>query len=161
MENSLIKLPSGKVWPVFFENADYFIDIDFIKIDDTYNPRIISNLKEIEDKFSYRVNHHLLSGTINYGNNIGTSEIIFKYKKNNELLEYGFGFEVFPTKLDYRNDYLKMVKDIEEAYPNLILDYLKKTHSNYSTEHGSSNDLIWWQIFGGLYNEFLKLLNTY
>jgi hypothetical protein len=156
MENSLIELPSGKVWPVFFENADYFIDIDFINIDDASNPQIISNLKEIEDKFSYRGNHNLLSGTINYGNNIGSSEIKFKYKKNNELLEYNFAFEVFPTKLDYRNDYLKMVKDIEEAYPNLILDFLKKTHSNYSTEHGSSNDLIWWQIFGSLYNEFLK-----
>ena len=142
--------------PVFFENADYFFDIDFKKIDDDNTPRILTRLKEIEDKFSYRPNHKLLAGTINFGNNIGKSDLEFEYKLNGFMKSFKLGFEVFPTKLDYRNDYLKMVKDIEEAYPNLILDFLKKTYSNYSTKKGSSNDLIWWQIFGGLYDDFLK-----
>lgn len=156
IKNALVNLPSGKVWPVFFENADYFFDIDFKDINKNYHPKTISKLREIEEKFNYRENHKLLSGTVNFGNNIGSSEIKFNYKKGDDLLEYTFGFEVFPTKLDYRNDYLKMVKDIEKAYPNLILDFLKKTHSNYTTKLGASNGLIWWQIFGGLYDEFLR-----
>lgn len=156
IDNTIQSLPLGKSWPVFFENADYFFDIDFKDINTSFQPNVISKLKEIENKFNYRAVHKLLSGTINFGNNIGNSELKFNYKKDNTLLEYSFCFEVFPTKLDYRNDYLKMVKDIEEAYPNLILDFLKKTHSNYATNPGYSNDLIWWQIFGSLYEEFVK-----
>ncbi len=142
--------------PVFFENADYFFDIDFKKIDNNSSPRILTKLKEIDEKFSYRPKHKLLAGTINFGNNIGKSEIEFNYKINNTTKSFKLIFEVFPTKLDYRSDYLKMIKDIEDAYPNLILDFLKKTYSNYSTNTSSSNDLIWWQIFGGLYDDFLK-----
>lgn len=149
-------LSQSPTLPVFFENADYFFDIDFKEVDNNTSPRILTKLKEIDEKFSYRPKHKLLAGTINFGNNIGQSELEFEYTTNNTLKTFKLGFEVFPTKLDYRNDYLKMVKDIEEAYPNLILDFLKKTHSNYSTNKRSSNDLIWWQIFGGLYVDFLR-----
>ncbi len=151
----LIELQSELRWPVFFENSEYFVDIDFKGIDISKEPRIITKLNEIENKFKFRANHSLLSGTINFGNNIGKSEIEFQYRKNNKLSKFKFGFEVFPTKLDYKEDYLKILKDIEDVYPNLVLDFLKKTYTNYSTKIGSSNDLIWWQIFGGIYKDFL------
>ena len=150
------QISSESTLPVFFENADYFFDVDFINIDSNTSPRIITKLKEIDDKFSYRPKHKLLAGTINFGNNIGKSELEFEYILNGKTESFKLIFEVFPTKLDYRSDYLKMVKDIEEAYPNLILDFLKKTYSNYTTNTNPSNDLIWWQIFGGLYDDFLK-----
>jgi len=152
----LREIYNENIYPVFFENKDYFFDIEFKDIDDDYKPKIITKLKEIEEKFKYRKNHRLLAGTVNFGNNIGKSNIQFNYRKNDKIIKFNFGFDVFPTKLDYRNDYLKMVKDIEESYPNLILDFLKKTHTNYATKQGSNNDLIWWQIFGGLYEDFLK-----
>lgn len=151
----LIELQGELRWPVFFENSEYFVDIDFKGIDISKEPRIITKLNEIDNKFKFRANHSLLSGTINFGNNIGKSEIEFQYRKNKKLSKFKFGFEVFPTKLDYKEDYLKMLKDIEDVYPNLVLDFLKKTYTNYSTKIGSSNDLIWWQIFGGIYKEFL------
>jgi len=156
ISGNMEEVSSTPTLPVFFENADYFFDIDFKEIDNNTSPRILTKLKEIDDKFSYRPKHKLLAGTINFGNNIGKSELEFEYALNNTVKSFKFGFEVFPTKLDYRNDYLRMVKDIEEVYPNLILDFLKKTHSNYSTKKGSSNDLIWWQIFGGLYEDFIR-----
>ena len=64
--------------------------------------------------------------------------------------------EVFPTKLNYRSDYEKIVSDIEKEYPYLVLDFLKKTYTSFKTGQSPNTDLIWWQVFGGLYNEFIQ-----
>ena len=145
-----------ELWPIFYENAEYFIDIHFKNADKEYHPVILTKLKEIEDKFIYRPALKLLAGTVNFGNNIGKFDLEFEYKKEGVLSKYNLCFEVFPTKLDYRSDYLKIIQDIEEEYPNLVLSFLKKTYSNYSTKRGGSSDVVWWQIFGGLYEELLQ-----
>ncbi|OFY47660.1 MAG: hypothetical protein A2W85_12655 [Bacteroidetes bacterium GWF2_41_31] len=152
----LESLTSDKTYPLIFENKDYFIGVTFKSKSAIQSPYIYSKLKEVEEKFFYREELGFLAGTINFGNDLGKSNLILRYKKDNSIQEINFQFEVFPTKLNYRSDYEKIVSDIEEDYPYLVLDFLKKTYTSFKTGNSPNTDLIWWQVFGGLYKDFIQ-----
>ena len=154
----LEKLFVVETHPLIFENKDYFVGITFKDKKSIKTPYVYSKLKELEEKFFYREDLGFLAGTINFGNDLGKSHLIFKYTKDNSLQEINFEFEVFPTKLNYRSDYNKIVSDIEKEYPYLVLDFLKKTYSSFKTGNSPNTDLIWWQVFGGLYKDFIHSL---
>jgi hypothetical protein len=152
---SLVLLKSDKTYPLIFENKDYFIGITFKNKALVQSPYIYSKLKEVEEKFFYREELGFLAGTINFGNDLGKSNLILRYTKGNILQEINFQFDVFPTKLNYRSDFEKIVSDIEKEYPYLVLDFLKKTYSSFKSGNTPNTDLIWWQVFGGLYADFI------
>lgn len=156
--NNLIEIDHAETYPIFFENKDYFFEITFEEKNEIRNPYIYSRLREIENKFFYKEKSNLLSisGTINFGNDLGKSNLILRYTKNKIQKEFNFQFEVFPTKLNYKSDYNKIIADIEKEYSYLVLDFLKKTYASFKTGNSSNTDLIWWQIFGGLYKDFIK-----
>lgn len=153
---TLEPLTSEKVHPLIFENKEYFIGITFKKDSNAETPHIYSKLKDVADKFYYRKELGFLAGTINFGNDLGKSELTIRYTIEEKIKEVIFQFDVFPTKLDYRSDYNKIVADIEKEYPYLVLDFLKKTYSAFKTGNSPNTDLIWWQVFGGLYLDFIK-----
>lgn len=142
--------------PLIFENKEYFVDITFKYKQAIQSPYIYSRLKTVEDRFFYREVPGLLSGVINFVNDLGKSDLVLRYTKENEAKEIRFQFEVFPTKLNYRSDYTKIVTDIEQDYPYLVLDFLKKTYASFKTGQSPNTDLIWWQILGGLYSDFIR-----
>ncbi|MEO6541203.1 MAG: DUF2357 domain-containing protein, partial [Ferruginibacter sp.] len=143
--------------PVFFENSDYIFDVEF-KSSAIRNTRVYSRLKEITEKFSnkQRGDIYTLTGTINYGNDIGKYDFVVRYEKEGINKEFCFSFEVFPTKLDYKKDYRKIIADIEKEYSNLVLEFLKKTYSRFKPDTSKGNDLIWWSVFGNVYKELLQ-----
>lgn len=148
-------LIDSKTYPLIFENKDYFVGITFKDKSTIKSPCIYSKLKEVEEKFFYREDLGFLAGTINFGNDLGKSNIVLRFTKDNSFHEINLEFEVFPTKLNYRSDYEKIVSDIEKEYPYLVLDFLKKTYTSFKTGNTPNTDLIWWQVFGGLYADFL------
>ncbi|MGS2761841.1 DUF2357 domain-containing protein [Sinomicrobium sp. M5D2P9] len=141
--------------PVFFENKEYFFSIRFKDKNEIEKPFIFSKTKEFEEKFFYEEEIGFLAGTVNFGNDIGKSSFSFKYSKSSIIQKFTFEFEVFPIKLDYKNDYLTILNDISNEYSYLVFDFLKKTYSNFKTGGSNNTDLIWWQIFGGLYSDFI------
>lgn len=151
----LERLITLKTYPLIFENKDYFIGITFKNKTAVNSPYIYSKLKEVEEKFFYREELGFLAGTINFGNDLGKSNLVLRYTKDKITEEINFQFEVFPTKLNYRSDYEKIVSDIENEYPYLVLDFLKKTYTSFKTGYSPNTDLIWWQVFGGLYKDFI------
>lgn len=154
--SELSPLLKEKTHPLIFENKDYFFGITFKNKEEIQSPFIYSKLKDVENKFFYREELGFLAGTINYGNDLGKSNLVLKYIQENIPQEVALQFEVFPTKLDFKSDYDKIVADIEREYPYLVLDFLKKTYTSFKTGNSPNTDLIWWQVFGGLYNEFIK-----
>jgi hypothetical protein len=142
--------------PVFFENKDYFFGIQFHAPRELQRATIYSRLRDVENKFYLRQNIGFMSGTINFGNELGKSDLILRYQVGESSRQFIFTFEVFPTKLDYRQDFARLVADIETEYPNLVLDFLKKTYQGYRSGGSQNTNLIWWQIFGGLYQEFVR-----
>ena len=151
--SATIMVHDQRLHPVFFENKDYYFDIRFKRSVKT--PRVYSRLKEITERF-YQPNEVAVVGAINFGNDIGRSDLIIRYHMNGRLEEFTFTFDVFPTKLDYQKDYRKIIEDIEQEYPLLVLDFLRKTYSNFHSGNTQSTDLIWWQVFGGLYQDFIN-----
>jgi len=145
-----------KTYPVIFENKDYFIGIEFKNKNLISKPHIHSRMKEIESKFYYKEHLGFLSGTVNFGNDLGKSNLILRYLKNGSDKEIIFYCEVFPTKLNYKSDYEKIINDIENEYQYLVLDFLRKTYTSFKSGISPNTDLIWWQVFGGLYKDFLS-----
>lgn len=152
---TLLPYSAEDTYPLIFENKDYFLGITFKNKSTVQKPHIYSKIKEVEEKFFYREELGFLAGTINFGNDLGKSNIVIRYTKEQQIKEVNFRFEVFPTKLDYKKDYKKIVEDIEKEYPYLVLDFLKKTYSSFKSGSSPNTDLIWWQVFGGLYKQFI------
>lgn len=152
---SLAPLVTDSSHPLIFENKEYFVDITFKNKETISTPYIYSRLKAVEERFFYREGPGFLSGVVNFGNDLGQSNLALRYTKENQQREIRFQFEVFPTKLNYRSDYDRIVADIEQQYPYLVLDFLKKTYTFFHTGSSPNTDLIWWQIFGGLYADFI------
>ena len=152
---------------IFFDNADYPIWVEFeekntSKVVDAHFGSILQNEN---DRFSFR--HGMLAGFLNFGNEIGRSEICFDYivkrKKSDgvssELIKkkFSFSFEVLSTKLDYHSHWKKIVEDIEKEYRMLSLDFLKRTYHSFAPDkQGETPEIIWWSIFAGEQKKFLE-----
>lgn len=137
----------------FFDNADYPIWIEFK--DYVKDAQFGSILQNDNDRFSFR--RHILAGFINYKNEIGRSEIQIIYKVDKETRAFRFGFEVLSTKLDYHEHWRTIVEDIEREYRMLSLDYMRRTFHGFSPDrNGEHPDIIWWSVFEGEQQKFIK-----
>lgn len=143
----------GKAPAVFFDNAEYPIWVDF-KVD-VDNAQFGSMLQSDNEHFTFR--RGVLAGFINYGNDIGRSELNIIYKVGTEIRRFTFGYEVLSTKLDYHSHWKKIVEDIEHEYRMLSLDYMKRTFHGFSPDvNGDTPELIWWSVFTGEQEKFIK-----
>lgn len=138
-------IENGQTAPaIFFDNADYPIWIDFDK--KVEKAQWGSTLESENEKFNFRKN--ILAGFINYGNEVGRSEIQFSYQIGNETKRFTFTFEVLSTKLNYHEHWRKIIEDIESEYKMLSLDFMKRTFHGFTPDtDGESIDLIWWSVF--------------
>lgn len=138
---------------VFFDNAEYPIWVEFGS--HVKNARFGSMLQSDNENFSFRKG--ILAGFINYGNDIGKSEILIDYNVGSELRHFRFGFDVLSTKLNYHEHWRKIIEDIESEYRMLSLDYMRRTFHGFSPDtNGETPDLVWWSIFAGEQRKFIK-----
>lgn len=149
-----VDIEQGKQGPAtFFDNTDYPIWIEFKEY--VKEAQFGSNLQNDNDRFTYR--RHILAGFINYKNEIGRSEILIIYKVDKETRTFRFGFEVLSTKLDYHEHWRAIVEDIEREYRMLSLDYLRRTFHSFSPDqNGEHPDIVWWSVFEGEQQKFIK-----
>ena len=148
----------GEVAPaVFFDNAEYPIWIEFRS--HVKSARFASILQNDNENFSFRKG--ILAGFINYGNDIGKSEILIDYKVGSELRHFRFGFDVLSTKLNYHEHWRKIIEDIESEYRMLSLDYMRRTFHGFSPDtNGETPELIWWSIFAGEQKKFVGAVKS-
>ncbi|AEF17014.1 Domain of unknown function DUF2357-containing protein [Thermoanaerobacterium xylanolyticum LX-11] len=114
---------SSEIDPLFFEQQNYEIVIEKISECDIefYHDNI-----NIRNKVS-PVGHakKILTGVVNFTNDIGLSDLIIKVDGKEYLR---VEIEVYPSKIDYLNDYNAILKDINDELYNLIFDFYKKTY---------------------------------
>ena len=146
-------IEKGQTAPaIFFDNADYPIWIDFDR--KVEKAQWGSTLESENEKFNFRKN--ILAGFINYGNEVGRSEIQFSYQIGGETKLFTFSFEVLSTKLNYHDHWRKIIEDIEDEYKMLSLDFMKRTFHGFTPDaNGESIDLIWWSVFQEEQNKFI------
>ncbi len=148
----------GEVAPaVFFDNAEYPIWVEFGN--HVRSARFGSILQNDNENFSFRKG--ILAGFINYGNDIGKSEILIDYKVGSELRHFRFGFDVLSTKLNYHEHWRKIIEDIESEYRMLSLDYMRRTFHGFSPDtEGETPELIWWSIFAGEQKKYISAVKS-
>lgn len=138
---------------IFFDNAEYPIWIDFEdKVKDAQFGSILQNDNE---RFSFR--RHTLAGFLNYGNEIGKSEIKLIYKIDNLVKTFTFSFEVLSSKLNYHEHWRKIIEDIEKEYRMLSLDYMRRTFHGFTPDQsGETPEIVWWSIFAAEQQKFIQ-----
>ncbi len=144
---------------IFFDNADYPIWVEFKE--GVRDAQFGSMLQADNERFSFHKRGRILSGFLNYGNDIGRSEIHIIYNIEGETRTFTFGFEVLSTKLNYHEHWKHIIEDIETEYRMLSLDYMKRTFHGFSPESsGDTPDLVWWSVFQGEQEKFVKAVRS-
>ena len=147
-------IENGQVAPaIFFDNADYPIWVEFK--DYVKKGQFGSILQNDNEKFTFR--KQILAGFLNYGNEIGRSEIQFIYQVGAEIRNFIFTYEVLSTKLNYHDHWKKIIEDIEQEYRMLSLDYMRRTFHGFSPDtSGDTPEIIWWSVFNNEQKKFIK-----
>ena len=138
---------------VFFDNTDYPVWVDFK--DYVKDAQFGSILQSDNERFTFH--RHILAGYLNYGNEIGRSEIRLIYKVGSETRRFNFSFEVLSSKLDYHKHWKAIIEDIEREYRMLSLDYMRRTFHGFTPDkNGETPEIVWWSIFAGEQQKFIK-----
>lgn len=138
---------------IFFDNTDYPIWIEFK--DYVKKAQFGSSLQNENEKFTFR--SQILAGFLNYGNEIGRSEIQLIYQVGTENRNFVFSFEVLSTKLNYHEHWKTIIEDIEQEYRMLSLDYMRRTFHGFSPNASEDTpETIWWNVFAYEQQKFIK-----
>lgn len=138
---------------VFFDNAEYPVWVEFKSY--VSKAQFGSMLQNDNERFTYR--RGVLAGFINYGNDIGKSELNLIYQVGEETRRFTLGYEVLSTKLNYHEHWNQIIEDIEREYRMLSLDYMRRTFHGFTPdEQGETPELIWWNVFAGERERFIK-----
>lgn len=147
-------IENGQIAPaIFFDNADYPIWVEFK--DYVKKAQFGSILQNENEKFTFR--KQILAGFLNYGNEIGRSEIQLIYQVGAETRNFIFTYKVLSTKLNYHDHWKKIIEDIEQEYRMLSLDYMRRTFHGFSPDtSGNTPEIIWWSVFNNEQKKFIK-----
>lgn len=138
---------------IFFDNTDYPIWVEFK--DYVKKAQFGSILQSENEKFTFR--RQILAGFLNYGNEVGRSEIQLIYQVGAETRSFVFSFEVLSTKLNYHEHWKAIIEDIEQEYRMLSLDYMRRTFHGFSADaSGETPEIIWWSVFANEQKKFIK-----
>ena len=155
-----IAVNQGEAAPaIFFDNTDYPIWVEFREW--VKHAKFGSMLQADNERFSFHRRGRILSGFLNYGNEIGRSEINLIYEVEGRQRRFTFGYEVLSTKLNYHEHWKQIVADIEAEYRMLSLDYMKRTFHGFNPDtNGERPDLVWWSVFEGEQERFVKAVRS-
>ncbi len=149
-KNSAVK--KFKTIPLFYEQQSYEIVIESVVDEsisfwhDNYNIR--------QQITAVGRNPHILSGAINFDNEIGMSDLVVRVNNKDYLR---IVVEVFPSKISYREDYKAIVSDVTAEVYNLIFDLLKKTYISYRQEGKSTTSPVeFFAVINKIYYDFIK-----
>ncbi|MCR5090778.1 MAG: restriction endonuclease-like protein [Oscillospiraceae bacterium] len=140
------------VAPLFYEQQRYEI---VIESNGDYEIAFWHDNLNIRSKVT-RVgrNSRILSGVINFGNEIGLSDLIVKVDGSNYLR---LTIEVFPTKISYKDDYKAIVEDVTREVYGLVFDFLKKTYLGYrQSERVISSPVEFFAVIRQIFGDFMK-----
>lgn len=103
----------------------------------------VNNVLEPGVKFRKIVGKGRLSGSTNLGNAVGKTRFVIKDANGKSVFE--LGAEVFPEKLDYKEDFTAMLAEITEIVYSLAFDVYKKTYAStkaHTTYHQTLSEWL-------------------
>jgi hypothetical protein len=111
--------------PIFFENSVYQVIV---------SPKGDQELSFYHEHLGLRKaisrvsigTSYVLMGNLQFQNEVGLSTFEIRGERQKILLEVTI--EVFPSKLDYKRDYQKLLEEVNDEIYNLAFHFLKKTY---------------------------------
>lgn len=147
------------LWPVFFETCNYQIRIVFHGVDGDSRPEVRHVRKDVEDSFfldqEKDEREKSLTGELDFLNEPGVFRLDFCYWKGGKRQETFFSFDVVSPKLDTKNDYKSLLREVNEEYRDVIFRYLSITIQQFSRGK-LNNDATWMQAFQGIVDDYVK-----
>lgn len=120
-------LVGAGVFPCFYENQAYQL---VIESKNGEKLRFYHENKRLREAITYLGrSERILSGNINFQNDIGKCEFQI-WQENKKLLTVCL--EVFPSKIEYRRDYIQLLTEVNAELYNLAFDFLRKTYLSAS-----------------------------
>lgn len=146
-----------KTRPLFFEQTPYTVSI-VVEIDNEGDAVQFWHenkyLREAVKEVFRKDNTVFLSGTINFRNDIGFSDF-YIWINGEPVLK--LGLEVYPSKIDYKKDYYKLLEDVTNEVYNLAFDYFRNTYQEMQLEYKKNPTLVeFFQIISMIYEKLLK-----
>jgi hypothetical protein len=163
-EEEETKLEAGKVWdklwPVIFETCKYQVRLLFHGVDRDSVPEIRHVRKDVEESFF--IDEELngreeksLTGELDFLNEPGVFKLDFSYRKNGIRKDSYVTFDVVSPKLDTKNDYKSLLREVNEEYENVIYRYLSITLQQFG--RGRINtDATWMAAFQSVVDDYVK-----
>lgn len=138
--------------PLFYEQNDYEIIIKGIGDDKVGFWHENYNVREKVETISEGEN--ILTGIINFDNQIGYSDLIIT---SNEKTSLVIRIEVFPSKISYKEDYKNIITDIANEMYSVVFDFLRKTYqASKLSDHVEDTPAIFFTIFRTIFTRFIK-----
>lgn len=132
--------------PIFFENSVYQLVVESkhgkTLTFDHEHPGLRKAIGHVGK------DNHILIGNLIFINEVGLTT--FQIKENRQVL-LEVTLEVYPTKLDYKEDYRKLLEEVNDEIYNLAFHFLKKTFLGASPIYSNQPSLT----------EFFRLLQHY
>ena len=145
-----------KAPPLFFENTDYEIVVQSC---DGGRLSFWHNSSEVRERVGYVTVGELglLSGIVNFGNNIGYSELeIFSDGSRTLILR----LEVFPSVMGYKEQYRTMMDDITREVYSTAIGIMQKTYQEEGVgQSGTSTPALFFQILSAIFEKYMKAAN--
>lgn len=145
-----------RVEPLFFEQTDYVVTI---KARHGEALEFQSNSPLVADRIGRVLDDDasLLSGVVNFGNNVGFSD--FVVIANNKTV-LSVRIEVYSTKIAYKEDYQEMMADINNMVSESVLDFMKKTYRVFVPDHKRNEvPAVFFTILQTIYDKYLQAVN--
>ena len=140
-----------QVIPLFYEQQRYEL---IIEAEDGHTAAFIHDNYNIQNKVSQvGRNSQILSGVINFGNEIGLSDLIILVDGKRYLR---VTIEVFPSKISYKDDYQALIADVTAEVYGLVFDFLKETYTEFGlSDRASSSPVEFFSIIRTIYDDYI------
>lgn len=140
-----------KIRPIFFEQQRYELVIE---------PEEGHTVSFWHENYNIRKritpvgrDKKILSGEINFGSDIGMSDLFVSVDGSSYLK---LTLEVFPSKISYKDDYKAIVSDVTAEVYNLVFDFLKKTYDSFDISSSQqSSPVEFFAIIRKIYGDFV------
>ncbi|MBW9154724.1 DUF2357 domain-containing protein [Clostridium estertheticum] len=100
---------------------------------------------------------NILSGIINFRGDIGFSDL---YVKVNGNIHMKIIIEVLPSKIDYKEDYESILRDVNDEIYNLAYGFLGRTYLAAEINNKGSNSYTeFYSILNYIYENLMKAIN--
>src|SRR5690625_2818828 len=99
----------------------------------------------------------ILMGNLQFQNEVGLTTFNIK-NEGEKLLE--ITLEIFPSKLDYKNDYQKLLEEVNEEIYNLAYHFIRKTYLGAKLKlEGKPSKAEFYRLIQQHFQQFLKATN--